>query len=143
MNEENSAAQSNPMQECAAQLTSAAQALESVIGKLDAQYEALNQKIDRIIATIEKPAADVGRESAVSASAQTEQVSKLEKENRDLRQRVGRKTLVPVVSALLAKSGVGEGVQVESGTLDKALGALTVEQRIAVKAELARAGMIA
>ncbi len=43
------------MEECAAQLGSAAQALERVIGKLEAQYEALNQKIDRIIATVEKP----------------------------------------------------------------------------------------
>ncbi|PSH05008.1 MAG: hypothetical protein CXZ00_04510 [Acidobacteria bacterium] len=143
MNEENSVAQSNPMEECAARLSSAAQALECVIGKLEAQYAALNQKIDRIIATVEKFTAEESREAAVSASAQAEQVSKLEKENRELRQRVGRKTLVPVVSSLLAKSGVGEGVQVEAGTLDKALGALTVEQRIAVKAELARAGMIA
>jgi hypothetical protein len=155
MSEENSADQKNPVEECAARLGSAAQALERVIGKLEAQYEALNQKIDRIIATVEKPAAEESGESGVAASAaaggaanvtagaQAEQVAKLERENRDLRQRVGRRTLVPVVSALLAKSGVDEGVQVESGTLDKALGALTVEQRIAVKAELARAGMIA
>ena len=38
---------------------------------------------------------------------------------------------------------MGEGMQIESGTLEKALGSLTIEQRIAVKAELARAGMIA
>jgi hypothetical protein len=143
MNEEKSADQKNPLEECATQLNSAAQAIERVIGKLEAQYEALNQKIDHIIATVEKTAAQESDDSGVKVSAQAEHVEKLEKENRDLRQRVGRKTLVPVVSALLAKSGVGEGVQVESGTLDKALGTLTVEQRIAVKAELARAGMIA
>jgi hypothetical protein len=34
-------------------------------------------------------------------------------------------------------------VQIELGALEKALGQLTIEQRIAVKAELARAGMIA
>jgi hypothetical protein len=143
MNEENRAAQKNPIEECAAQLSSAAQSLERVIGTLEAQYEALNQKIDRIIATVEKPAEEKGGEPAVAASAQAEQVAKLEKENRELLQRAGRKTLVPLVNTLLAKSGVGEGVQVEAGTLDKALGALTVEQRIAVKAELARAGLIA
>ena len=155
MNEENKATQNNAIEECAAQLTSAAQGLERVIGKLEAQYQALNQKIDRIIATVEKPAAEENGESvvpandsasvaaSVMASAQGEQVTKLEKENRELRQRAGRRTLVPLVSSLLAKSGVGEGVQIESGTLEKALSALTVEQRIAVKAELARAGMIA
>jgi hypothetical protein len=144
MNEENSAAQNNPMQECAAQLSSAAQGLERILGKLEAQYEALNQKIDRIIATVEKPAADERGESGVSAAnASADQVTKLENENRELRQRAGRKTLVPLVNTLLAKSGMGEGVQIEAGTLEKALGGLTVEQRIAVKAELARAGMIA
>ena len=74
MNEENSAAQKDPMQECAAQLGSAAQALERVIGKLEAQYEALNQKIDRIIATVEKPAAEKSGEAGLAASAQAEQV---------------------------------------------------------------------
>jgi hypothetical protein len=132
------------MQECAAQLSSAAQGLERILGKLEAQYEALNQKIDRIIATVEKAPADESGESGVSAaSIPTDRVTKLENENRELRQRAGRKTLVPLVSTLLAKSGMGEGVQIEASTLEKALGGLTVEQRIAVKAELARAGMIA
>jgi len=140
MNEENSAAEKNPMDECAAQLGSAAQALERVIGKLEAQYEAINQKIDRIIATVEKPVPEKSAEPEIAASAQ---LTKLEKENRELRQRTGRKTLVPLVGALLAKSGVGESTQIDSGTLEKALGALTIEQRIAVKAELARAGIIA
>jgi uncharacterized phage infection (PIP) family protein YhgE len=144
MNEENSATQNNPMQECAAQLSSAAQGLERILGKLEAQYEALNQKIDRIIATVEKAPADESGESGVSAaSIPTDRMTKLENENRELRQRAGRKTLVPLVSTLLAKSGMGEGVQIEASTLEKALGGLTVEQRIAVKAELARAGMIA
>jgi len=34
-------------------------------------------------------------------------------------------------------------VQIEEGTLEKALAGLSVEQRMAVKTELARAGMIA
>ena len=57
MEKENGAAQKNSNEECAARLGSAAQALERVIGTLEAQYEALNQKIDRIIAVVEKPAA--------------------------------------------------------------------------------------
>jgi hypothetical protein len=143
MEDKKDEAKKDPMGECAAQLGSAAQALEQVIGKLEAQYEALNQKIDRIIATVEKPAGEKSEKAEVEASAQAERVNRLATENRELRQRAGRKTLPPVVSSLLAKSGVGESVQVESGTLDRALGALTIEQRIAVKAELARAGMIA
>jgi len=143
MKDENNEAQKDPIEECAAQLNSAAQALERVIGKLEAQYEALNQKIDRIIATVEKQAGEEGCEPAVAASVETERATRLEKENRELRQRAGRKTLPSMVSTLLAKSGVAEGVQIEVGTLEKALGGLAIEQRIAVKAELARAGMIA
>ena len=141
MKEESNEAQKGPIEECAAQLSSAAQALERVIGKLEAQYEALNQKIDRIIATVEKQADGESGESA-AVSAQAERATKLEKENRELRQRAGRKTLPPGVNTLLAKSGVTEGVQIEAGTLEKALGGLRIEQRIAVKAELARAGLI-
>jgi hypothetical protein len=42
---------------------------------------------------------------------------------------------------LLAKSGA-EGERLEPAALDKTLQSLSVEQRIAVKAEMARAGMI-
>ena len=141
--------QSAPMADCAAQLSSAAEALERVIGKLEAQYAALNQKIDRIIATVEKLSEKEEEKAEVQASMQPEAARQC--------QRMARKTLPATVSTLLAKSGVspqqakyglaggpgGEGVQVEASTLDRALGTLTIEQRIAVKAELARAGMIA
>jgi hypothetical protein len=131
--EEGNEVQTDPVRECAAQLSNAAEALERVIGKLEAQYEALNQKIDRIIATVEKLGEKEEETAEVQASVQPEAA----------KQRVGRKTLPATVSTLLAKSGVVEGVQVEASTLDRALGALTIEQRIAVKSELARAGMIA
>src|SRR6266511_2194525 len=145
MEEVKNEVQKDAMGECAAQLNSAAKALERVIGKLEAQYEALNQKIDRIIATVEKQAADNSAEAVVEASAQREANPLLPTEGRNGAPavRVERKTLPAVVSTLLAKSGVGESAQIESCTLDRALGALTIEQRIAVKAELARAGMIA
>ena len=156
MEETKDEVQKDPMAECAAQLNSAAEALERVIGKLEAQYEALNQKIDRIIATVEKLD---GEKAEVAANAETAPLKPTKgfhpsKPTTGLpgtpglngppaNSGVGRKTLPAVVNTLLAKSGVGEGVRVESSTLDRALGALTIEQRIAVKAELARAGMIA
>jgi hypothetical protein len=36
-----------------------------------------------------------------------------------------------------------EGERFDAATLDKALGSLSVEQRIAVKTEMARAGLLA
>jgi hypothetical protein len=47
----------------------------------------------------------------------------------------------PLVSGLLAKSGIEEA-RFDSATLDKALSSLSLDQRIAVKAEMARAGLI-
>lgn len=60
---------------------------------------------------------------------------------------VSRKTVPPQVLTLLAKSGVGADVVGPSGTieisvLDKALEGLGVEQRMAVKSQLARAGVL-
>ncbi len=56
--------------------------------------------------------------------------------------RMMRKTLPSMVSAILAKSSEAGSEKIDRGVLDKTLQSLSVEQRIAVKAELARAGMI-
>jgi hypothetical protein len=56
---------------------------------------------------------------------------------------MARKTLPPIVSAILAKScDDAGGEKLDKGVLDKTLQSLSVEQRIAVKSELARAGII-
>ena len=50
--------------------------------------------------------------------------------------------LLPFVSALLSKNNSEPGDKLEAAALDKTLQTLSAEQRIAVKAEMARAGMI-
>src|SRR6185437_12038993 len=126
----------------AERLAGAAETLDRVLGKLDAQQEALNAKVDRIVAAVEEPHTEV----EANASHELEQrVAELEKANSDLKAqaaRLTRKTLSPFVSALLAKSGATEGERVDTSVIDKALQTLSVEQRVAVKAEMARAGMI-
>ncbi len=127
----------------AERLAAAAETLDRVLGKLDAQQESLNAKVDRIVAAVEER--EVHTDADPEASHQLEQrVAELEKANTNLKAqaaRLTRKTLSPFVSALLAKSGA-EGERIESSAIDKTLQALSVEQRIAVKAEMARAGMI-
>jgi len=51
----------------------------------------------------------------------------------------GRKTAASGVGSLVAKEG---GVAVEAGALDASLRSLSVEQRIAVKSEMMRAGLL-
>lgn len=124
-------------------LANAAETLDRVLGKLDAQQEALNAKVDRIVAAVEE------RETEIVASDSSRElegrVAELEKANSDLKAqavRLTRKTLSPFVAALLAKNGSDSAEKLDSAALDKTLQTLSVEQRIAVKAEMARAGMI-
>jgi len=56
-----------------------------------------------------------------------------------------RKTLPAQMSTLLTKQGVSVDAtlaSIEAGALDQALTALSIEQRIAVKAQLLRSGML-
>src|SRR5580658_6686510 len=127
----------------AERLANAAESLDRVLGRLDAQQESLNVKVDRIVAAVDES----GSHPAYGdASRQLQdRVAELEKSNSDLKAqaaRVMRKTLPPMVSALLAKNDEAGNEKIDKGVLDKTLQALSVEQRIAVKAELARAGMI-
>ena len=129
----------------AERLASAAESLDRVLGRLDAQQDALNAKVDRIVAAVdERPSYEPAENEAMRQLQQ--RVAELEKSNTELKAqaaRAVRKTLPPLVSAILAKSGAEAGSEkLERGGLDKTLQSLSVEQRIAVKAELARAGMI-
>ena len=111
--------------------------------KLDGQQESLNAKIDRIVAAVDDRPAPI-RESGPSTQKLQERIAELERVNLELSGQAGRlarKTLPPLVSALLCKN-FAENEQVDNAALDKALSSLSIEQRIAVKAEMARAGML-
>jgi ABC-type transporter Mla subunit MlaD len=129
----------------AERLASAAESLDRVLGRLDAQQDALNAKVDRIVAAVDDRSSYEPANHEATRQLQ-ERVAELERSNTDLKAqaaRMVRKTLPPMVSAILAKSGAdGGGERIERGVLDKTLQSLSVEQRIAMKAELARAGMI-
>jgi predicted RNase H-like nuclease (RuvC/YqgF family) len=133
------------MMAAAERLATATETLDRVLGKLDAQQEMLNAKVDRIVAAVEESINNKTRyEADDSASDLKKRVGELEKSNSDLKaqtSRMARKTLSPVVSALIGKNEM-EGEKLDPAVLNKTLSALSVEQRIAVKAELARAGMI-
>ena len=131
----------------AERLASAAETLDLVLEKLDAQHAALNAKVDRIAAAVEERGSDVSdyTDEANWPRRLKDRIAELEKANSDLKgqaARLTRKTLSPLVTALLSKNSVEAGEKLDSGLLDKTLQTLSVEQRIAVKAEMARAGMI-
>jgi ABC-type transporter Mla subunit MlaD len=127
----------------AERLANAAEALDRVLGRLDAQQESLSAKVDRIVAAVDEQATHPSFDGATRQLQ--ERLADLEKSNADLKAQAARairKTLPPMVTALLAKSEEAGNEKIEKAVLDKTLSALSVEQRIAVKAELARAGVI-
>ena len=129
----------------AERLAGAAEALNRVLNRLDAQQDALNAKVDRIVAAVEEQlSAPPKNNQDEGVEGLRSRVVELEKANEELKAqsaRMARKTLPPLVTALLSKNS-DSGDKLDASTLDKTLHALSVEQRIAVKAEMARAGMI-
>ncbi len=97
---------------------------------------AAGESIETRVGTLEERAAETRRQED-ALRAQSERT----------RNEVRRKTVPAHVLTLLAKGGMGAGAfdaggTVEMAALDKALEGLAVEQRIAVKSQLARAGAI-
>jgi hypothetical protein len=130
----------------AERLAVAAESLDRVLGRLDAQQEALSNKVDRIVAAVEEqPSYEISARGESGRHLQ-DRMAELEKSNADLKAqaaRMARKTLPPMVSAILAKSCEETGSEkLDKAVLDKTLASLSVEHRIAVKSELARAGII-
>ena len=99
----------------------------------------LSGEVEKISATVEPDR----RESELS-----ERLDRAERELAELKAAAAqnvlnplRKTVPAATSDMLAKHGIGEG-PVDVRTLDAALAGLSLEQRIAVKSQLLRAGAI-
>lgn len=103
-----------------------------------------------IEAQASRPAADIEtrfEQLARTADELREQNEALQAQVERFSTQVQRKTAPPQVLALLSKAGVGADVMGANGkvdvtVLDKALDGLPIEQRIAVKSQLSRAGAI-
>ncbi len=111
-------------------LSAAAAALESVVERMgQAVATAEEESVGRIVATVSS-----GREAELERRlAEAEQTIA---ELRTPGAGTGRKTMV--AATMLAKGAEGA----EARALDGALASLSIEQRIAVKAEMLRAGLL-
>lgn len=102
---------------------------EVMMERLRAAADALEAAADRL-AAVELQASST-RESELA-----ERLAAAETTIATLRAQAGRKTAT--ATTLVAK----EGVAIEAGALDTALSSLSLEQRIAVKAQLMRSGFL-
>lgn len=135
-------------QQIAARLESAATLLERTLAWLDERQAALSGNVEKISATVEAAAAAREEALAQKLAAAEQKIAELQAAERSAPPPppapLGalRKTLAPSTSEMLAKHGIGEA-PVDVRTLDAALAGLSLEQRIAVKSQLLRAGAIA
>jgi hypothetical protein len=133
----------NQEREVAERLETATTLLNKTLSWLEervASASALSGEVERISATVEQSR----REEELAAK-----LAMAERELADLKAAAApagmnllRKTVPAATSELLAKHGMGDG-PVDVRALDAALNGLSLEQRIAVKTQLLRAGAIA
>src|SRR5271166_5804036 len=97
----------------AGKLAEATQAMADALHNINAQFDALHAKIDRIVAAVEDGELQAGAEDA----SLREKLASAEKANHDLKaqaQQARRKTLSPLVTTLLAKEGVEGDALIET-----------------------------
>ncbi len=120
-------------------LESAATLLEKTLSRLEERHGFLSGEVEKISATVEQSR----RETEL-----TEKLAAAEREIAELKAAAHtavnsvRRTLPASTAEMLAKHGLGDG-PVDVRKLDAALSGLSLEQRIAVKTQLLRAGAIA
>ena len=130
----------------AERLETAMALLERTLGWVEervAATTALGGEVEKISATVEGVAASQREtELAEKLVAAEREIAELRASSAQSVLNPLRKTVPASTTEMLAKHGIGEG-PVDVRTLDAALAGLSLEQRIAVKSQLLRAGAIA
>ena len=128
--------------ETAQRLEAVVAALEQIAARIAEQHTALaaeaQESVGRIVATVESAREAELERRLEEAEARIAELTAAAAP-------AGRKTLPSGMASMLAKQGVAlqsVGDSMEAGPIDAALSSLSIEQRIAVKAELLRAGLL-
>ena len=121
-------------------LAATAGLLEQAVERLALRQSESEESIGRIVATVEARREAELEEKLAAAEAE---IAELRAAAASVTSAVanGRKTVPVAMANLLAKQGVTVD-SMEAGALDAALVSLSLEQRIAVKAQLMRAGLL-
>ncbi|WP_229741028.1 hypothetical protein [Silvibacterium dinghuense] len=129
------------MTESMERLNSAASTLERAAAAMGERSTAAAGELSRMVATVEQsePTARE-RELEQRLAAAEQRIAELSAQ--EAKSTSVRKTLPATTVQLLAKQGIASFEGLEGGALDAALAGLSLEQRIAVKSQLLRAGAL-
>ncbi len=127
-------------QEIVERLEAATALLEKTLSWIDERQGVLSGEVERISATVEQSRWET--ELAQRLAAAERELAEVKAAGSVSVLNPMRRTVPSTTSEMLAKHGIGEG-PVDVHTLDAALAGLSLEQRIAVKSQLLRAGAIA
>ena len=127
----------NEEKSIAERLEAATTLLERTLSWLEERQGALSGEVEKISATVEQSR----RETELA-----EKLAAVERELAEVKAAANpvnplRRTMPAATAEMLAKHGIGEG-PVDVHALDAALSGLSLEQRIAVKTQLLRAGAV-
>ncbi len=126
-------------------LEAAATLLERTLAWLEERQTALTGEVEKISATVEQTRRE--EELAEKLAEAEQEIASLKAASPQAPAANGgqllpqRRTVPAATSEMLAKHGIGDG-PVNVRALDAALAGLSLEQRIAVKSQLLRAGAI-
>lgn len=126
--------------------------LEATVERLAAAADLLEQAMQRLSERQQESENTIGRISATVEAALEDRLRVAEEKIAELQAAAAaqvtgehagrRKTLPAGMATMLAKQGVAVD-SLEAGSLDAALNGLSIEQRLAVKSQLLRSGMLA
>jgi transposase-like protein len=129
----------NDEKNIAERLEAATTQLERALSWLEERQGALSGEVEKISATVEQSRRET--ELAEKLAAVEQELAELKAASAPNTVNPLRRTMPAATAEMLAKHGIGEG-PVDVHALDAALSGLSLEQRIAVKTQLLRAGAI-
>jgi hypothetical protein len=123
-------------------LSSAATLLERTVAWLEQREPVTAGAVEKMTAAVESQNELVERERELRLKLEAAEQQIAELRAQSSRAVAARQTLPASTTQLLAKQGISMVNSIQAGALDAALTGLSLEQRIAVKAQLLRAGML-
>jgi hypothetical protein len=123
-------------------LNTAANLLEQMVAYFEQREAASAGEVQKIVAEVDHGAVYSEREMELERRLAQAERKIAELSAQESKSASIRKTLPATTTQLLAKQGITSLDSIEAGALDAALTGLSLEQRIAVKAQLFRAGAL-